>query len=128
MWGAREFAPERNNGIFLYGEKGTLFVEEAKFTLLRKSGDKVEPEEFKFEGNPGLEHMSEFLDSVRTRRQPSCGIEDAFKSTTTVQLGMIAYETRSVVEWDVAKEDIIGNPAAAKLLKREYRQPWQHPG
>jgi predicted dehydrogenase len=128
MWGAREFAPERNNGIFLYGEKGTLFVEETKFTLLRKSGDKVEPEEFKFEGNPGLEHMSEFLESVRTRIAPSCTIEDAFKSTTTVQLAMIAYETRSVVNWDAAKVEIIDNPAAAMLLKRDYRQPWKHPG
>lgn len=127
LWGAREFSPQRNNGIFLFGEKGSVFVEENKYTLLRKSGDKEEEQEFKFEGSHAIEHMEDFLQCVRTRRQPSCGIEDAFLSTTTVHLGMIAYETRSVVEWDAAKEEITGNPAASGLLKREYRQPWVHP-
>jgi hypothetical protein len=40
---------------------------------------------------------------------------------------MIAYETGTAVEWDAAKEQIVGNEAAAKLLKREYRAPYQHP-
>ncbi len=128
LWGAEEFAPQRNNGIYLYGEKGSMFVEENKYTLLRKTGDKMEEQEFKFEGRHGTEHMKDFLDCVRTRRKPFCGIEDAFQSTTAVHLAMIAYETRSVVEWDGTKEQISGNPDAAKLLKREYRQPWVHPG
>ncbi|NQX00785.1 Gfo/Idh/MocA family oxidoreductase [bacterium] len=127
LWGAQEFAAQRNNGIYLYGEKGSVFVEESKYTLLRKTGDKAEEQEFKFEGRHGSEHMKDFLDCVRTRRKPFCGIEDAFQSTTAVHLAMIAYETRSVVEWNGVKEEIIGNPDAAKLLKREYRQPWVHP-
>jgi predicted dehydrogenase len=128
MWGAQEFAPQRNNGIFLYGEKATVFVEENKYTLLPKSGDKAEEQEFKFTGSHGTEHMKDFLECVRTRRKPFCNIEDAFKSTTAVHLAMIAYETRSVVEWDGVKEEIIGNPDAAKRVKREYRKPWVHPG
>ena len=31
------------------------------------------------------------------------------------------------VEWDAQAEAIPGNPAASKLLKRDYRAPWQHP-
>ena len=71
--------------------------------------------------------MVEFLRAVRTRSQPSCLIEDAYRSTATVQLGMIAYETASTIEWDSAAETIPGNPAASQLLKREYRAPWKHP-
>ena len=40
---------------------------------------------------------------------------------------MIAYETGSRVVWDKQKEQILNNPAAAKLLKREYRTPYKHP-
>ncbi len=40
---------------------------------------------------------------------------------------MIAYESGSVVRWDAQSEQILDNPAAAKLLKREYREPWKHP-
>jgi predicted dehydrogenase len=128
MWGAQEFAPQRNNGIFLYCEKCSVFVEDSKYTLIHKSGDKVEEQEFKFEGKHGTEHMQDFIEFVRTRRKPFCGIEDAYQSTTAVHLAMIAYETRSVVKWDGVKEEIIGPSEIAKLVKREYRQPWVHPG
>ena len=72
-------------------------------------------------------HMANFLDCVRTRRPPDCQVEDAYRSTTTVQLGMIAYESASVVRWDEASEQILDNPAAAALLKRDYRPPYTHP-
>ena len=71
--------------------------------------------------------MKDFLAAVRARRQPATSVEDAFRSTATVQLAMIAYETGSAVRWDAAAEQIPGNPAAAGLLKREYRKPWVHP-
>ena len=40
---------------------------------------------------------------------------------------MIAFETGSTVHWDADARQIPGNPPAAGLLKREYRQPWKHP-
>ena len=71
--------------------------------------------------------MDDFLHAVRTRSQPSCLIEDAYRSTAAVKLGMIAYETGSAIKWDSAAETIADNPAASQLLKREYRAPWKHP-
>jgi hypothetical protein len=40
---------------------------------------------------------------------------------------MISYYTGSLVKWDQQKREIIGNPEAAKLLKREYRGKYVHP-
>jgi hypothetical protein len=71
--------------------------------------------------------MADFLDAVTTRRQPVCPIADALKSTATVQLAMISYETRSRVDWDESKGEIVDNPPAAQLLRRAYRDPWVHP-
>ena len=71
--------------------------------------------------------MANFLDAVRTGAPIDCPIEDAARSTAMVQLGAIAYETHSVVEWDAASEQIVDNPEAAALLKRDYRAPYQHP-
>jgi predicted dehydrogenase len=126
IWGAEEFDPSVSNGIFLYGEKATIFVTDSRWVLVPR-GQSKERQEFKVEGDAGGEHMAEFLAAIRSRKQPSCTIEDAYHSTATVQLAMIAYETNSVVRWDAAKEQIPDNPAAAALLKREYRQPWVHP-
>ena len=71
--------------------------------------------------------MADFLTAVRSRRQPTCLPDDAFRSTASVQLAMIAFETASTVQWDAQRRQIPGNPLAASLLKREYRQPWKHP-
>ena len=72
--------------------------------------------------------MVDFLDAVRTRKPASCSVEEGHLSTTAVKLAMIAYETGARLTWDGKTEQIIGNPAAAKLVKRAYRAPWQHPG
>jgi hypothetical protein len=86
-----------------------------------------EREEHEIGSDMGGAHMTEFLTAVRTRKPPSCTPEEGFKSTATVQLGMIAYETLATVKWDAATEQIVGNEQAAKLLKREYRKPYEHP-
>ena len=54
-------------------------------------------------------------------------VDDAFRSTATVQLGMIAYESHAVIQWDREALTIPNDPSAAALLKRDYRRPWTHP-
>jgi len=126
LWGATEYSPEVNNGIFFYGDKATVFATDSRWVVIPRA--KSAPrEEHEAKTDLGLNHMVDFLEAVRTRRQPVCSVEEAYRSTGTVQLGMIAYETASTVRWDEAAEQIPDNPAAAGLLKREYREPWKHP-
>jgi len=75
------------------------------------------------------DHVANFLEAVRNKDNKliSCPPEDAFKSTATVQLAMISYYTRSIVKWDQQKNEVIGNPEASALLKREYRGKYMHP-
>jgi len=49
------------------------------------------------------------------------------RSTTAGKLAMFAYETGERLAWDAQPEQITNAPAAAKLLKRAYRAPYQHP-
>ncbi len=126
LWGAEEYAPEVNNGIFFYGDKATVYVHDSRWLVIPKGKNK-ERQEFKSQTDAGLNHMADFLKCVREREQPSCSIEEGYRSTSTVQLGMIAYESESVVKWDAATETIQDNPAASNLLKRDYRTPWKHP-
>jgi hypothetical protein len=53
---------------------------------------------------------------------------NAFKSTATVQLAMIAYYTGSIVNRNQEKNEIVGNEQASALQKREYRGKYEHPG
>jgi predicted dehydrogenase len=126
IWGAEEYTPDVSNGIFFYGEQQTIFVTDDRWVVIPK-GKNAERQVNKVSADTGKLHMAEFLNAVRTRQQPGCPIAQGVNSTTAVKLAMIAYETGSQVVWDNASGQIVGNAAANALLKREYRQPWQHP-
>jgi predicted dehydrogenase len=126
IWGAEEYTPEVSNGIFFYGEKGTVFVTDSKWVIIPKGKNKERIVK-EVGTDMATKHMAEFLEAVRTRKQPSCSAEQAYYSTATVKLAMIAYDVQAKITWDPKSEQIVGNPQASRLLKREYRTPWKHP-
>jgi predicted dehydrogenase len=126
IWGAAEWAPEVNNGIFFYGEKETVFVSDNRWVAVpREKGKQRRVTDT--QSDAGALHMGDFLDCVRTRRTPVCQPEDAWWSTTAVQLAMISYRAGTAVNWDLGREKIVDNAKAAPLLKRAYRAPYIHP-
>jgi predicted dehydrogenase len=126
IWGAEEYSPALSNGVFFYGEKETIFVNDDRWEVIpRGKGKDRQVNEAKADTS-GL-HIAEFLAAVRSRQQPSCHIEDAYQSTAAVKLAMISYDSQTKINWDAASETITGNPAAAELLQREYRAPWRRP-
>ncbi len=80
LWGAVENAPDVNNGIFLYGEKETIFVTDARWVAIPAAKGE-QRRVIEVQGDNGLKHMQNFLDAVRTRKQPVCQPEDAFFSS-----------------------------------------------
>jgi predicted dehydrogenase len=126
IWGAQEYTPEVSNGIFFYGESGTVFVTDDRWVLIPKDKNK-QREEHKASADLGTAHMTEFLNAVRSRQQPGCTIEDGYRSMATVKLAMIAYDVGAKIEWDEKSQQIVGNARAAELLQRPYRAPWKHP-
>jgi predicted dehydrogenase len=128
MYGAAELTPEVSNGIFFYGEKETVFVTDDRWVVVTKDrSPRHKVTEARADMGPA--HMAAFLNAVRTRQEPEPLVTpaDAYLSTSAVQLAMIAYESGSNVTWDSAMGQIEGNPAAERLVKREYRAPWKHP-
>ena len=128
MYGAAEYTPEVSNGISFYGEKETVFVTDDRWVVVPKGrGQQNKVNQAK--ADMGMAHMAAFLTAVRTRKEaePLVTPADAQLSTSTVKLAMIAYESGSKVTWNAATAQIEGNPAAARLLKRDYRAPWKHP-
>ena len=126
IWGAQDMDPPTSNGIFLYGEKATVFCTDNKWIVLPQGRDQ-KPEVHEGGNDSSGEHLAEFLAAVRSRQQPSCTPDEGHLSTTAVKLAMISYETGAKITWDAKAEQIVGNPEAAKLLKRDYRSPWEHP-
>jgi predicted dehydrogenase len=129
LWGTGDVNKEFNNGIFFYGEKGSLFADDSRILIFQagKDGKREElsiPTELMQE-----KHVESFLNAVRKKDKNliSCTPEDAFQSTAAVHLAMISYYTGTVVKWDQQKKVIIDNPEATRLLKRDYRGKYKHP-
>lgn len=129
LWGTGDVNKEFNNGIFFYGDKGSMFADDSRLVIF-DSGKDGKREDLSLPTESMQEnHVKNFLDAVRTKDKKiiACTPEDAFQSTATVQLAMISYYTNSEVRWDFASKEIEDNTAASQLLKRDYRGKYIHP-
>ena len=122
----------KTNGITFHGTDGTLFVDRQGLEIFpetRKSGETTveRTQALKVENSNQhhLDHMKDFIDCVRSRKTPSADIEIGHRSTTTALLGNIAYRTGRRIEWDGARERIVGDAKASAHLTRAYRRPWK---
>jgi predicted dehydrogenase len=109
-------------------EKLRKYPVHARNPLDRKppEGTEVRIEKSRIEGRTGdVEHAADFLDCVRTRRQPACDIETGHRSTTATLLGNIALQVGRTIGWDPAAERVTNCPEANRYLSREYRSPWK---
>jgi predicted dehydrogenase len=129
LWGNGDVNREFNNGIFFYGDKGTIFADDGRVIIYpAEKGGKQEDISLPA---PAAQdnHVKNFLEAVKGRNKNliSCTPEDAYMSSATVQLAMISYSTGSTVKWNEQKNEITGNPQATALLSREYRGKFRHP-
>ncbi|MBN2451761.1 MAG: Gfo/Idh/MocA family oxidoreductase [Lentisphaeria bacterium] len=75
-----------------------------------------------YEGNGS--HMGNFLDCVRTRRQPAAPVEVGHRSATVCHLGNIAMTLGRKLRWDPVREEFPGDEEANRMTWRSYREPW----
>ena len=126
MIGSPEYTPETAIGMFFYGEKETIFLNDSRFVVV-PAGKDAQKRVVEAANDQQADHVGEFLDAVRTRGKVSCPPDDGYRSTSTVQLAMIALEAGGRLEWDAGTEQLRENPKSNVLLKREYREPFKHP-
>jgi predicted dehydrogenase len=69
-------------------------------------------------------HVRDFLDCVKSRRQPVSDLESGHRVATICHLANISLRLRRQVRWDAHKETIVGDAEAEKMLVRPYRAPW----
>ena len=73
------------------------------------------------------DHARAFLDSVKSRKLPTCDIEFGHRCTSAALIANIAHRTRSVLDWDAIAERFTNNESANKLLRCDYRKPYELP-
>ena len=129
------------NGIKWYGTEGWIFVQrDGMNSPTAKPGDPVPKVEVLQASDPKIltsvigpneihlatsaEHHANWLDCVRSRRQPLAPIEIGHRACSTCLLHHIAMKTGRHLHWDPERERFKGDDAANAMLSRPQRSPY----
>jgi len=82
----------------------------------------IGPNEIHLFKSPG--HWRNFVDCVKSRAKTLTPAEVAHRSASPGHLAYISMYTGRKIRWDAAKEEIIGDTEASRLLNKAYRAPW----
>ena len=125
--GAKMEGVQRRLGYYLHGVNGTLFGNYGMHKIVPQVQELVgaEPPEKSIPPSPG--HEREWLDCIRSRQEPSCGVTYHHKVNTANMLANLAVKLGRGLRFDPATETIVDDAEAAKLAKPEYRDPWKFP-
>ncbi|SPE40577.1 Oxidoreductase domain protein [Candidatus Sulfopaludibacter sp. SbA3] len=70
-------------------------------------------------------HARNFVDRVKSRRQPNATVENGHRTATACHLANISLRLGGrAIRWDSRQEEIVGDKEAASYLVRPYRRPW----
>ncbi len=119
--------PARRLGIYFHGVNGTLFTDYGKHEIVPEGGflkDSTPPPE-SIPPSPG--HEREWLDSIKSRKEPSCSVNYHYKVNLAIALANLSYKLGRSVRFDPKALKIVGDKQAAKLARPVYRAPWKFP-
>jgi predicted dehydrogenase len=112
-------------GNIFYGSKGVLAIDgyDAYKTWLT---NQLEPGP---SGKAAGDHYANFVECVRSRRTEDIHspIEEAHISATVLHLANASYRLGRTLNFDTAKEQVIGDEEATRMLRGTYRAPYVVP-
>lgn len=71
------------------------------------------------------DHVRNFVDSVKSRRDPVEPVEAGHRTASLCHLGNIAMRLKRKLQWDPARERFVHDDDANRMLECPLRAPWQ---
>jgi hypothetical protein len=71
-------------------------------------------------------HYRNFIDCVKSRKEPIEPVEAGHRTASLCHLGNLAMILKRRLQWDPAKEQVVGDEEANKMLSRPLRAPWSY--
>ncbi|MES2003969.1 MAG: Gfo/Idh/MocA family oxidoreductase [Bacteroidota bacterium] len=115
----------RKWGVRFIGEKGTLdisrdYLDSNPANIATAT---LEPNAIRVYNSTN--HYQDWLDCIKTGKEPICGAETGHRSSSVCALANIAYWTKRPLEWDPKKEQFKNDAEANALVKARIRAPWK---
>ena len=121
---------EGDNGILFEGTNGRFFVNRGKIVgkPVEDLKDKPLPDDAIAEvyGGPVAEnHTANFIDSMKSRKQPISDVWTHNRMLEICHLSNIAMRLNRELKWDPVKREIVGDSEATSFLSRENRKGFE---
>lgn len=117
-------------GVRFEGSEARLFVNRGRITAgpdsFKSKLQRRLPASYKDNAyrDASPEHVRNFLDCVRSRKDPAAAVEIGHRTNTACCLSDIATRLKRKLRWDPARERFVGDDEANRMLARDMRPPW----
>ena len=120
-----------DNGVAVYGDRqvaqfGRFREHNWGFRVFDEHNKQVYMQEHAGE-SIDTPHARNFLDCIRSRKEPRVEIEEGHLASSLAHLGNIVARTGRAIRFDPSTESVIGDAQANALVKRTYRGHWSTP-
>ena len=115
----------KGGGTRFEGTEGWIYVNRGKLEAEPKSllTSVIGPDEIHL--YESRDHKQNFLDCIKSRKDPICNAEVGHRSSTVCHLGNIAMLLDRPLKWDPQKEQFIGDDEANRMTWHPRRSPWR---
>lgn len=117
-------------GLVFVGNDASLMINRERWEVLPE----IKDGKFKTPAIPvqyGREshepHMKNFIDCIRSRKDPVCTIENGRLVAMYAHMGNIALRTNSRLVWNESARNFGNNSEANSFITPKYRAPWKLP-
>ena len=120
----------RTYGLAFIGNDATLVIDRSSWDLFPEAagGKYKTPAMPRQMGRDSHEtHLKNWIECLKTRKDPNCTIEMGRLTATYTHLANIALRTNSRLVWNEKSKNFGNNTAANGLLLPSYRKPWTLP-
>jgi predicted dehydrogenase len=94
-----DLIPKESADIVFYGSGGRLNIFRSGYRFI-PAGAKSANDEITAGSSPEVAHMANWLDCIRTRRQPNANAVDGHYSAMACHIGNLAYQRKARVSWN----------------------------
>jgi len=112
-------------GVTFIGSEGWLFVARGRIESGPSSITKEVIRDDEIKLYVSNDHYRNFLECVRSRKEPICPVEVGHRSNSLCVITDIAMKLDRKLKWDPVKEIFPGDDEANAMLSRPRRGPWQ---
>lgn len=125
---------DRDHGVAFHGNNGVLVVDRGGWEVYPETETVKRKKSYRMAGEPRrgtggedshLSHVRNFVECMDSRQNPRSDVEIGHYSMMACHLSNIAFRVGRRVQWDIEKEQVVGDPEAQKLVTKQYRAPWK---